>query len=92
MVVLLGAYYAMTDGVLAAMASRTLPPQLRATGLGVVMTGVGLARLLSSVVFGTLWTIIGPETALVAFGVALVLALVAAMAILGRMAENGVDG
>ena len=90
-IVLLGAYYAMTDGVLAAIASRTLPPHLRATGLGVVMTGVGLARLASSVAFGAAWTLIGPEAALVIFGGGLVLAVIAAMAILGRFAENAVD-
>jgi MFS family permease len=52
---LLGAYYACTDGVLMAIAAGLLPPQLRASGMAVLTTGMGLARLLASVAFGALW-------------------------------------
>jgi len=54
--VLLGGYYAATDGVLMALAGAVLPPELRASGMALVTTGTSLARLLGSVLFGVLWT------------------------------------
>ncbi len=68
---LLGAYYACTDGVLMAVASAFVPAALRATGLAIVATATGLARLLASVVFGALWSGFDIEFALLAFAVAL---------------------
>jgi MFS family permease len=53
---LFGAYYAATDGVLAAMTSSTLTSELRTSGLALMNTATSLARLVSSVVFGLLWT------------------------------------
>ena len=52
---LLGAYYAATDGVLAAMVSATVGPDLRTSGLALLNTVSSLARLLSSVLFGWAW-------------------------------------
>jgi MFS family permease len=54
--VLFGAYYAATDGVLMALASTVLPPELRTSGLALLTTATGLARLFSSILFGLLWT------------------------------------
>ena len=51
-VFLLGAFYAMTDGVFAALASSELPPERRATGLALVSTCNDVGRLVSSVFFG----------------------------------------
>lgn len=79
-VLLLGAFYAMTDGVFAALAASELPPERRATGLGIVGTCNDAGRLVSSLVFGWLWSRGAPETAAQMFipmlGVALVLSVV----------------
>ncbi|HWB99196.1 MAG TPA: hypothetical protein VG672_20950, partial [Bryobacteraceae bacterium] len=53
---LLGAYYAATDGVLAAMCSSVLEPKLRTSGLAVLNTVLSVARFTSSFVFGLLWS------------------------------------
>jgi MFS family permease len=74
--VLLGAYYAMTDGVLMAQASAILPANHRASGLSVLVTGTSLARLLASLVFGAAWTAYGLETAITWFGIAMGAAVV----------------
>ncbi len=42
--VLLGAFYAATDGVLAALASQLTPPEKLATGIGAAQTVVALSR------------------------------------------------
>jgi MFS family permease len=52
---LFGAYYAATDGVLAAMASATLTPELRTSGLALMNTATSVSRFVSSVLFGWLW-------------------------------------
>jgi hypothetical protein len=70
-VVLLGAYYAATDGVLAAMASRVLPEPVRATGLGLLATCTTAARGGAALAFGAAWTWSSAPTALAGFGVAL---------------------
>lgn len=81
-VLLLGAYYAATDGVLMALTSAMLPAPLRASGLALLTTAIGLARLCASVLFGILWTWIGAREALVGFAIGLLLAiLVAALAL-----------
>lgn len=72
---LLGAYYAATDGVLAALASAALPDDLRGSGLALLATAGGLARLLASVLFGALWTFIDAPGALAVFLAALAVAV-----------------
>lgn len=72
---LLGAYYACTDGVLMALASGLVPERLRATGLAVLATAIGLARLLASLGFGVAWDRWGLEAALGGFSLALTVAL-----------------
>lgn len=52
---LFGAYYAATDGVLAALASRVIAPELRSSGLAMLNTVTSLCRFGSSVLFGWLW-------------------------------------
>lgn len=61
---LLGAYYAATDGVLAAMASRTVPAANRTTGIAVAQTVMAAASFASSIGFAQLWTIMGRADAL----------------------------
>jgi len=53
---LLGAYYAATDGIMAAMGSAVLKPELRTSGLAILNTAISVFRFFSSFVFGLLWT------------------------------------
>jgi MFS family permease len=73
-----GAYYAATDGVLMAAGSGLLAPELRGTGMGMLVTSTSLGRLGGSVIFGALWAWAGLETAVLVFGAALALAIVTA--------------
>ncbi len=68
---LLGAFYAATDGVLSAVAGR-LVPEARATAIAAAQTVVAVARMLASVGFGVLWFLVGPTPALLMLGVVLV--------------------
>jgi MFS family permease len=76
---LLGTYYAATDGVLMAMGSRYIPEALRGSGLALLGTATSLTRLVASITFGVLWTLIGVEAAIAVFAAALVLAMVLAV-------------
>lgn len=78
MLLLLGVYYAATDGVLMALASGLLPAHLRTTGLALLTTGTGVARLLASTLYGAVWNWVGAEQALLIYIVGIVLVLVAA--------------
>jgi MFS family permease len=69
-----GAYYACTDGVMSALASGLLPEESRGAGLALLGTGVALAGLVGSVLFGAIWTTAGLQAAVVAFLVGLGLA------------------
>ena len=60
----LGAFYAATDGVLAAMMGSLVPARIRATGIAAAQTAVAVGRLVASSAFGVLWYTLGPETAL----------------------------
>lgn len=82
--VLLGSYYAATDGVLAAMASAAVPAGLRASGLALVSTFGAGVRLVGSVAFGLAWQRWGAPGAVTVFGVALLVALPTAAALLAR--------
>lgn len=77
-VVLLGAYYAATDGVVVAFAGGLLPDRRRGTGLAILTTCISLARLLASVAFGWAWTMVGRQQAVAGFAVVLGLAAVSA--------------
>jgi MFS family permease len=91
-VTLLGAYYAATDGVAAAYASGLLRPERRGTGLALLTTSTGLARLLSSVMFGFVWVAAGREQAVAVFAVILGLAIAGAALALARPAEAARGG
>ncbi|MFJ5139387.1 MFS transporter [Streptomyces sp. NPDC088707] len=79
---LLGVFYAATDGVLMALAGPFLTEGRQASGLAVVQTAQALARLGAAVAFGAAWTASGPETALVAALLALTAALCCAARLL----------
>jgi MFS family permease len=69
---LLGAYYACCDGVLAGLASALLPTATRSVGLAWVATGVSIAKVTASVVFGYIWDYASDRTAVLVFAAALV--------------------
>jgi MFS family permease len=75
-----GAYYAATDGVLAALASSATRSDVRASGLAALTTATSLARLAGSVVVGVVWSWRGPGTvvtlALIATAAALIVSAV----------------
>jgi MFS family permease len=79
---LLGLYYACTDGVLMALASATLPPSLRGSGLALIVTSTSIGRLLASILFGIIWTWYDVETAIIVFGAGLSVAIILAGAAL----------
>ena len=83
-IVLLGAYYAATEGVLTAMAAAVLPRTHSGSGLAVLATAVNISRLVASIVFGWLWTVGGIEPATQIALVALVAAIVSASVALTR--------
>ena len=85
---LMGLYYAATDGVLAALASASLPEQWRTTGLAILTTGTSLARLLASLGYGALWTYIGPSPALSLFLIGLTTTVFVAWIFLRRVERN----
>jgi MFS family permease len=62
--VFLGAYYAATDGVLAAIASKVTPLSVRTSGIATAQTAVAMARFASSLGFGLLWVELGRVDAL----------------------------
>ncbi|WP_214327817.1 MFS transporter [Nonomuraea sediminis] len=68
-----GVFYAATDGVLMALAGPLLPEGVRASGLALLQTGQATARMVSSILFGALWTALeaGPGLAVMAAGLAL---------------------
>jgi MFS family permease len=86
--VLFGAFYAATDGVLMALASAIVPPDLRSSGLALLTTAISLSRLVGSVLFGALWTWWGVEVAIGVMATGLVVAIVFAALTLIR-SENG---
>ncbi|MFC5721531.1 MFS transporter [Streptomyces gamaensis] len=61
-----GAFYAATDGVLAAATADAVPEALRGSGLATVQTGQAGARFVCSIAFGAAWTAWGDRTALAA--------------------------
>ncbi|NML51036.1 MFS transporter [Streptomyces sp. R302] len=82
--VLLGGFYAATDGVLMALTGPFLTEGRRASGLALVQTAQALSRVGAAVAFGALWTASGPETALTCALVALAAAVCCAARLLPR--------
>jgi MFS family permease len=87
---LMGTYYAATDGVLAAFGSAIVPDAVRGSGLALLNTTTGVAKLLSSIAFGALWTLTSTNTAIIVFGAALVLAMGLAALSFVRTREDAV--
>lgn len=77
---LLGAFYAATDGVLAAVAGRLSAPETRASGIACAQTVVAVVRLVASTGFGLLWFAMGPHRALLVVAGVLLVVVVATYA------------
>ena len=88
-IVLLGGYYALTEGVLMALASAILPAEVRGTGLALLTTMTSLGRLAASIAFGAVWAGYGPTQALASFLIALGGATVLATAALRGSRDHG---
>jgi MFS family permease len=82
--VLLGAYYAATDGVLTAMAAAVLPASASGTGLSLLATATNVSRVIASMLFGLLWTRAGIAAATAWYLVALAVAILVAGVVLVR--------
>ncbi|MEU4154959.1 MFS transporter [Actinoplanes sp. NPDC026670] len=83
---LLGVFYAATDGVLPALISRLVPAEARGSGIAAAQTAVALTRFASSLMFGVLWTLQGPGMSLVVFA-----ALLAAAIPVAGLLLRGID-
>lgn len=60
----LGAFYASTDGVLAALAAQLTTPDTHGTGIAAAQTVVAVTRFLSAAGFGLLWYGVGRENSM----------------------------
>src|SRR5262245_13301807 len=88
---LLGLYYAGTEGVLMAMASAAIPPEMRASGLAILATAIALGKAGSSLLFGWIWDAYGAPSAIVTFGAILTSAMLTAgycLRVIGRKRSN----
>lgn len=85
--VLLGAYYACTEGVLMALASEALPGDHVTTGLALLTTVTAVVRLFASTLFGLLWSWRGPTPAAAVFLCGLTAAFAMAAALLRRRGQ-----
>lgn len=74
-VILLGVFYAATDGVLVALAVKQLPPHVRATGIACISTVSAIGRMGSSFLFGWLWERQDQAQAVGIFSIGMLLAL-----------------
>lgn len=68
--VFLGAFYAGTDGVLAALTAQLVPAETRGTAIASAQTVVALTRFASAAGFGVLWFAVGREPAILIVAVA----------------------
>jgi MFS family permease len=75
---LLGLYYAGTEGVLMAMMSAAVPPESRASGLAVLASAIALGKMGSALLFGWIWGAYGVWYAILTFGAILMVALLVA--------------
>ncbi|MCX2749416.1 MFS transporter [Arthrobacter sp. MI7-26] len=88
---LLGLFYAATDGVLAALASRLVSPEKVATGIGAAQTVVALCRMAASAGFGILWFAIGASAAMLTAAVVLAAVLAATAVLMGASQKQAAD-
>ncbi|GAA3593790.1 MFS transporter [Kineosporia mesophila] len=86
---LVGLYYAATDGVLAALTAGLVPADLRGTGIAGAQTATAVGALLSAALFGWLWGAFGEPSAVAGFAVGLVAAIGTATVLLRGVVAPG---
>jgi MFS family permease len=86
---LMGAHYAATEGVLMALGSAILPASSRTSGLAMLTTALAGARFGSSLLFGVVWSAWGLQTAILTFLIGLAAAI--ALAVLAHPGERHDD-
>jgi len=84
--VFLGAFYAATDGVLAALAAQLTTPETHGTGIAAAQTVVALTRFVSAVGFGFLWYAVGRENSILIVAALLAVAIPVAAVLLRTIA------
>ena len=72
---LLGAFYAATDGVLAAATASVAPTGTTGTAIATAQSVVAGARLLASLMFGWLWLAVGVQQAVLVMVTAMLFAI-----------------
>ncbi|MEV6596530.1 MFS transporter [Actinoplanes sp. NPDC051346] len=82
---LLGTFYAATDGVLAALVSRLVSVEARGSGIAAAQTVVALTRFAAAIGFGGLWVMVGRSDALLLVALLLAAALPVAWWLLRRV-------
>ncbi len=87
---LLGTFYAATDGVLAALATQFTPPSNTASGIAAAQTVVAVARLIASTGFGFLWFFAGRSNSMLIVAVALAVAIPIVVLLLRGMTTRSV--
>ncbi|PNE37423.1 MFS transporter [Streptomyces noursei] len=89
--VLHGAFYAATDGVLAAATAGVVPTEHLGAGQALVGTGQALARFVCSLAFGAAWSLWDGRDALAVAAVALAAAALCAARLLRTGDPSGTD-
>lgn len=89
---LLGVFYAATDGVLAALASQLSSPGRTATGIASAQTVTAVTRLVASTGFGALWVLVGAVPTMIGAAVAMLLALPLAWRLLVTRKDDTLQG
>jgi MFS family permease len=85
-----GAFFAATDGVLSAITASLVPEKLRGSGLALVGSLDSVASLVASATFGILWTVASAATAALVFGGGLVVVMVISAVVLLRLERDAV--
>lgn len=88
--VLLGTYYAATDGILAALAGRAVEPEVRTSGIATAQTFQALALFVSSLAVGAMWNQIGLQATIRWFGLFLALCIPLAAVVLRGLERRAV--
>jgi MFS family permease len=86
-----GAYYAATDGVLAALVSVSTPAESRASGLAALNTATSVTRLAGSVIAGVIWSWQGPGTVVTLALAATVAAVIASALVLKGIGDKPLE-
>jgi hypothetical protein len=91
-ILLLGIYYAATDGILMALTSALLAIEQRATGIALVTTTLGLGKLCAGMGFGLLWSLLPIGQALLIFALGLLTTLLLSTWLLWRHVPAAAQG